>query len=696
VSSPAAPQAVSSREVAVAGLAWLLLVLALDWRALLGDEAFFYRDVFRQYWPLQEAVAASLARGELPFWNPSTQGGVPLLANLHAGVFYAPFRLFNLLEFHRAYAWLVWLHHASLGLGFQLALRGQVGRAAASLGAAAVGLSAYAVGAQNYLPLLVGLSFLGWQLVALRLRRWEARVAVLAVLLAAPVVAGDPFPALLGSLLLAAATWQQGRGLRGALELAAAGALAGLLAGCQLLPAWALYRDSARAAMGAQAALAWSFHPARLLEWVVETPFGTFLEAPGFTRFELARGPDARPFLMSHHLGLVPLALGVVGLALAHGRARWAALGLLLTGLGLSLGEHTWLSAAVLSLPPFSWFRYPEKYQWLCVVGVAWLAALGLEALGQRPGRLAVLRLAVPGLAAVELLLAGQRLVWLLPHPLLHEAPATAPLVRAGPGRLWRASADIAPGEPPTPTLEAAVETTRSEVASWASALPGLFGVEELGGYSPVALDRWRRTVARFAHTPDVLFRMFGVRWLVTRPELVSATRRGFRRAAELPRGLTLFEYRAPLPRLFAVREARPAASLDAALEAMAQPDFDPAVTALREGSRPPEAFALTSLEASGHAAGLAWATTDAPGPGYVVLSETAARGWVALVDGALAPADVVDGTLLGLPVPAGRHQVRFEYRQPGWWPGVAATLAGVLALGALLWRARAAPPSGR
>jgi hypothetical protein len=675
--------------VVLASLGWLTVTAALDWRALLGDQAFFYRDVFRQYWPLQEAVASALAQGELPLWNGLTQGGVPLLANLHAGVFYPPFRLFGALDFHRAYALLAWVHHAALGLGFQLAFRAFGGRAAAAAGGVGVGLSAYAVGAENYLPLLVGLSLLGWQLLALGLSSRPLRVAALGVLLAAPVLAGDPFPALLGVVLLLAVSWARGSGWRGAAEVAAAGALAGLLAGAQLLPAWELYRDSGRAAMGARAALAWSFHPARLLEWVVETPFGTFLEAPGFTRFDLARGPDARPFLLSHHLGLVPVALALVGAAMARGRLRWAALGLVSLGFVLSLGEHLGPVAGLLSLPPLSWFRYPEKYQWLCVVGVGALAVLGLEALRQRGGRAGPLLLAIPALAALELFLSGQRLVWLLPHALLHQPPATLALVRSAGGRVWRASADVAPGEAPTPTLADASATTRYEVETWASALPGLGGVEELGGYSPVALERWRRTIQRFAHTPDVLLRMFGVRWLVTRPELRPASAMGLEPAAALPGGLTLFAYQAPLPRLFAVREGRPAASLDAALEAMATPGFDPGATAVREGGAGPEAFAAATLEATGHSQGAAWATVEAAGPAYLVLSETWARGWTAAVDGAPAPVEVVDGTLLGLPLPAGRHAVRFEYRQPGLAPGAGLSGLGLAVAAGLVVLAR-------
>lgn len=52
-------------------------------------------DVIRILYPWKEFAVKSLARGELPFWNPYSFSGNPLLANFQSGVFYP----FNILFF---------------------------------------------------------------------------------------------------------------------------------------------------------------------------------------------------------------------------------------------------------------------------------------------------------------------------------------------------------------------------------------------------------------------------------------------------------------------------------------------------------------------------------------------------------------------------------------------------------------------
>jgi hypothetical protein len=86
----------------------------------------------------------------------------------------------------------------------------------------------------------------------------------------------------------------------------------------------------------------------------------------------------------------------------------------------------------------------------------------------------------------------------------------------------------------------------------------------------------------------------------------------------------------------------------------------------------------------------------DAARPGLLVLAVTAYPGWQATVDG--RPAEIVraDHAFQAVAVPAGRHQVRFQYRPASFSRGLLLTLAGLAAC-ALLWfvparRARAGP----
>ncbi|MBK7368271.1 MAG: hypothetical protein IPJ04_10265 [Candidatus Eisenbacteria bacterium] len=106
VSAP--PPAASRRTIAFVALGSALAGLALFASPLTQRTAFFYRDVPRQYEPIQHQVGRALSHGELPLWNSSTQSGVPLLANVHAGALY-PLNLAHLaLTPATAYAWLVW------------------------------------------------------------------------------------------------------------------------------------------------------------------------------------------------------------------------------------------------------------------------------------------------------------------------------------------------------------------------------------------------------------------------------------------------------------------------------------------------------------------------------------------------------------------------------------------------------------
>src|SRR5688572_14058591 len=99
-----------------------IAVVLYGW-ALFGDEALFGRDVLHHYWPMRAKVATLFSRGELPQWDGSLLGGVPLLGNIHAAVLYPPNVLFQFVSFPKAYAWLLALHQVVLMVGAQLWLK---------------------------------------------------------------------------------------------------------------------------------------------------------------------------------------------------------------------------------------------------------------------------------------------------------------------------------------------------------------------------------------------------------------------------------------------------------------------------------------------------------------------------------------------------------------------------------------------
>jgi hypothetical protein len=75
----------------------------------------------------------------------------------------------------------------------------------------------------------------------------------------------------------------------------------------------------------------------------------------------------------------------------------------------------------------------------------------------------------------------------------------------------------------------------------------------------------------------------------------------------------------------------------------------------------------------------------ELPGPGVLVVRDSFVDGWHLQVDGRVADMVRADLAWRGVVLPAGIHQVRFIYRQPGLLAGAAMSGSGVLLCGGLL-----------
>jgi hypothetical protein len=717
-------------------LALAVVVLA---PTLSGHEQFFYRDVTRQYAPLQAQLDRAWSRRELPLWNDSTQAGVPLLANLHAGALAPWWPLFRAFDFHRAYATSVALVLAAWLSGMYALFRRRVEPAAAALGALAGGLSGVVLSATTYLPLLAGAACIPWQLRALDASSRVRGVLALAALFTLQVLTGDPSTAIMGALACAVfiVTWRAPARLS---WLATGGALALGLSAVQWLPAWTLYGESARAASSLETRLGWSFHPARTLEWLVRRPWGGLLEPPFFARWDLTAGPDPLPFLLEHGWGV----LGVLcaGAALARrGSLRPAGLTLVALGFALSLGRHLGPLRGLFDLPPLSLFRFPERYAVLTALGAAALVAqgaahlldapaarrrwafgwLGLGALAaltalsvDGPPRPAMLSLAglLVSAGVLALTLSRARWAWLgavvalagfegwsavtadvLTLP-AEPLPSIATAPRA-PHRVWRENAPLRGIETLAQGRDALAEERRRLHRTFASATPGLHGVDELGGYSPVALRRWQRVLQVASQRPDLLSQLFDVCWFVTTPAR-GAANPGWATLETLAPSVQLFESKRCLGRAWAVTQVLPVRDTDEALQRLAAPGFDASATATVEGP-PAPAHRLdaprVTVRPRTRASRLELDVEPQASKALVVVSEAWSPGWRAWVDGAECPVEVLDGALLGVAVPAGGQRVRFEYEEPLWSAGLAWSLC--TALGLALWWVRRHGPRG-
>ncbi len=390
----------------------VLASVAVFGAALLGGQSFFYRDVLHYYWPTREAANAAWRTLSLPLWNPFSSGGLPLLADLHSAVLYPPNLLFLPLSFPTAYTWVLCLHHVAGGLGVFTLLRRLTGEPWAG---AAAGLtwmmSGYVVSLSHAGPLMAGAAYVPWVLVALTSSLPPARRAVLVALLcAAQALTGDPQAVLFSALAAGClALWTLPRA---AFAVLGGGlALAGLLAAVQLVPAWLLLPHTLRASPGTGFFLDWTTHPLRLVELLLPSPFGSYLEQPRFWAWFTIEGRGSFPFALSVYLGAASAVLAVLGVA--RQRLAGFALTLLAGGVLLALGHHVGTHVLHAHVPGLRLFRYPEKYLllatlgWAVLVGLGTARALAAEPLPRR--RLAALG-GVLGVAALAAALG-----WLLP-----------------------------------------------------------------------------------------------------------------------------------------------------------------------------------------------------------------------------------------------------------------------------------------
>ena len=152
---------------------------------------------------------------------------------------------------------------------------------------------------------------------------------------------------------------------------------------------------------------------------------------------------------------------------------------------------------------------------------------------------------------------------------------------------------------------------------------------------------------------------------------------------------LNVYENRRALPRAFFAAQIQPVASHEDAWNAIHAPDFDPATTAVVEGSS-----ALTSTLASGQVTEIASAPNrltfkvNADGPALLVLSQVWYPGWQVTVDGRAQGSPLrTDYLFQGVPLEAGSHTVELRFTSPLWRLGwvLAGVALIVLLVGSLL-----------
>lgn len=164
-------------------------------------------------------------------------------------------------------------------------------------------------------------------------------------------------------------------------------------------------------------------------------------------------------------------------------------------------------------------------------------------------------------------------------------------------------------------------------------------------------------------------------------------------RKPDLPGGIILYELRNPNPLLFWATRTTVVTNLREAVDALLAPPagFDGPAHVVVEGEHPPTTAIPTAASDT-----LSWqrpaghkikATTDNPGPAFLVLNETYDAGWEVTVDGIPTEHFRVNAVVQGAYVPPGRHEVVWSYRPAGLRLGGGLTILGLVLLGVALLR---------
>lgn len=684
-------------------------------------------DFTQEYFPLAVTVARAVREGEVPLWNPYSNGGQPLLADPQNAVLYPftwlvlPFLTGHDGESLRAFQALVPLHFALAGIFSYLLAR----RITSTRGGAVISsltftysglLTSYPV---QQLPILRVAVWLPVQFLALlvALEQGSYRWAIVGGLaLAMAVLAGHPQTLLfqlyaLGLLGLYRffLTWWKGGGWRAighqAGLMATFGTVGATVSAAQLLPTYEFMLHSNRAEISYAFASS-GFRPSELLLDIL---------APGV----LGGLPP--------YVGVLPLLLALLALL----RSRHSILPLLgvlaAFGLFLSLGGHTFLYPALYVVAPgFDLFRNQERGIYLFVFAISLLAGLGADrvlsgwswrerramaTLARYLAALLVLTVAVEaaifwgylsaeagggdvrrwreiadgyslfvlmlGLASAILLL---RLRWRLSRVVLpglmaavvaldlFSASARANLSGRKADEVFQESSIVR-------TLRAETRYFRVDDREVLNGNHGLvYAIPTIGESFAMRVRAYSELAAGVPR--ERLQDLLAAGYVVTRDGPVPGGELVLEEPFQQEKDLL---FRRPAQRAYLAADVVRVASPGEALKVLASPAFRPGQTVVLEGDTLAAARGTTGQVTRvevGWNRGTWEFWTD--GEGLLVLSEVDFPGWRATLDGTQVPLHKANYALRAVAVPAGQHALRLEYRPAPFYAGVVISLVAL------------------
>ncbi|WP_375767184.1 hypothetical protein NR798_36695 [Archangium gephyra] len=678
----------------------------------------FRRDMGRLFVPLKRVLSESLRAGSLPEWWPWDGMGMPLVAVPVLSTFHPSTLFFTVLPFHTAFVLqlLVPVPMALLGtwrLGRALGLRPVF----AALAATVYTLGPYFLGVTEFTSMSLAAAALPWLWWGALRCRSGGRPWVLALSLAWMLLAGDPHLAIMGLLGAAALVVRRTRPralLRPALSLALGTVFAVALAAVQLVPSLLLFRESPRSS-------------------------GAGIVSPDYWRLDLHQlsglvdpGALAGRDVMfeTTYLGAGVVALVLAG-ALARGRLRPQLLGISLVSLVLATGSATPLWSLFSAVVPF-WksFQFPVKAIGPAMLVLPLLAARGAQQVLRRdrlrflPGALCALAvgavaalgawepalwalllagvlalaawhralapvLAYVALAAValDLGLANGRLVLTAPVD-FYEPPPLAEVLRrhgvSGEGFtyffLWKPARPLEPGAELDAVQNAALVPLRGALHGLPTSNVYLQGFS--ARYNELVLGNQALWVGKLAG-------VFGTRLFIASPSELRPEQRQQAVGHDERADAVAVPFRRYLPRAYVtggVKVLPRAQVVDYLGSSSFRPGGEVVLEAEAEGveglRREPTGPAqpVERIRRVGDAVEV---EATLASPGLLVLNESYFAGVEAREEGRRLPMYPANHAVRAVPLSAGRHVVRFEYRTPGLLAGALTSAAAVVLLAA-------------
>ncbi len=360
------------------GIFLALLVFASFPQVVLGLETFVARDFGFFAYPLAHFQQDCFWHGEIPFWDPYNNCGVPFLAQWNTMPLYPPALFYLLLPLKWSLGMFSLLHLWWAGFGmYFLARHWTQNNFAAAFAGVAFAFNGFALNLIMWPSHMATFSWLPW-VVLLAESAWREggkKIFLAAIAGALQMLAGGP-EIILFTWLIVSALWLQqfifGESPRGAMlwRFPLVVALVITLTLVQLLPFLDLVAHAQRETGFAD--LRWSMPGFGLANFLVPMAFGS-------TGTEGIFFQHGQYWTSSYYLGLGTLWLALAALFSLRERRAWLLGIIALAGLLFALGENTPMLPLVRKvLPQLSFITYPIKYIAVTIFAAPLLAAFAL------------------------------------------------------------------------------------------------------------------------------------------------------------------------------------------------------------------------------------------------------------------------------------------------------------------------------